>query len=140
MGSKIQRLFDDQGELPLTRAPSPAPVEHGVILSQPSMSAAVKLAANVSGLEEKEIYLALKIDAGHWTRILNGQAHFPLDKLDEFMTLVGNEVPLIWLAYRRGKGLHMLQTEAERQLAIEQAARIEAEKKVEMLKDILKSK
>jgi hypothetical protein len=47
---------------------------------------------------------------------------------------------LIWLAYRRGKGLHMLQTEAERQLAIEQAARIEAEKKVEMLKDILKSK
>jgi adenosine/AMP kinase len=140
MGSKIQRLFDDQGELPLTRAPSPAPVEHGVILSQPSMSAAVKLAANVSGLEEKEIYLALKIDAGHWTRILNGQAHFPIDKLGEFMDLVGNEVPLIWLAYRRGKGLHMLQTEAERQLQAEQAARIEAEKKVQMLTEILKGK
>jgi len=111
-----------------------------VIHAQPTMSAAVKLAANVSGLEEKEIYLPLKIDAGHWTRILNGQAHFPIDKLCEFMELVGNEVPLAWLAHRRGKGLHMLQSEAERQLEQERDARVEAEKKVELLTGILKSK
>jgi hypothetical protein len=54
----------------MRRAPQ-APVADEVIFAQPTMTAAIRLAANVSGLEEKEIYLPLKIDASHWTRILN---------------------------------------------------------------------
>jgi hypothetical protein len=140
MASKIRSLFDGQGELPLTRNPRPQPVAEEVIFAQPTFTAAIRLAANVSGLEEKEIYVPLKIDASHWTRILNGQAHFPPDKLDQFCNLIGNDIPLVWWAHRRGKGLHMLETEAERQLQVEQAARIEAEKKVSLLTEILKGK
>ncbi len=119
MRSQKLRSVDGQAELPLTRTPQRQPVEEGVIQAQPKLSAAIRLAANVSGLEEKEIYLALKIDAGHWTRILNGDAHFPVDKLCDFMDLVGNEIPLQWLAHRRGKGLVLLLSEAERLLKAE---------------------
>ena len=120
MESNNLSTLDDQGELPLTRRAPQAPVADEVIFAQPSMTAAIRLAANVSGFEEKEIYLPLKIDASHWTRILNGQAHFPTDKLDQFCNIVGNEIVLAWWAHRRGQGLHMLETEAQRQLRIQQ--------------------
>lgn len=116
MGSKTLRAVDGQGELPLSRATKQQPVADEVIFAQPTLRAAIRLAANVSGLEEKEIYLPLKIDASHWTRILNGDAHFPTDKLDQFCDIVGNDIPLAWWAHRRGKGLVLLLSEAERLL------------------------
>ena len=120
MPSNNLRVVDGQGELPLARPPKPEPVALEVIQAQRTFSAAMSLAVNVSGLEEKEIYIPLKIDAGHWTRIMKGDAHFPVDKLNEFCDLVGNEIPLIWWAHSRGKGVHLLKTEAERQLLAEQ--------------------
>lgn len=110
--------MEEQGEIPLTKPTQRQPVEEGVVFKQPTFSAAIRLAANCSGLEEKEIYVPLKIDASHWTKILNAKsgAHFPTDKLELFMELVGNEIPLQWLAHRRGKGLVLLLSEAERLL------------------------
>lgn len=136
MASKLLRAVDGQGELPLVRTPQQQPVAEEVIHAQPSMTAAIRLAANVSGLEEKEIYVPLKIDASHWTRITNGQAHFPTDKLDEFCNLIGNEIPLAWWARKRGKGLHMLETEAERLLRIERARAEKAEEKLAYLESL----
>jgi len=80
-----------------------------VIFKQPDMLSALKLALQVSGREEKEIYLPLGIDKAQWSRILSGHAHFPINKWTQLFDLLGNEIPLIWLAYRRGKGLHVLE-------------------------------
>lgn len=118
MASKNLRSVDGQGELSLTRRAVTSPVSPEVVQAQPSFRAALRLAANACGLEEKEIYVPLKIDAGHWTRIMNGDANFPDDKIEQFMDLVENEIPLEWLAWRRGKGLHMLESEAERLLRL----------------------
>src|SRR3954466_929138 len=114
MASKTLYSVDAQGELALRRRVVTSPVSSEVVRAQPSFRAAIRLAANASGLEEKEIYVPLKIDAGHWTRMMNGDANFPDDKLEEFMDLVENEIPLEWLAFRRGKGLHMLESEAQK--------------------------
>lgn len=139
MDSKVRSAVDEQGELALTRPAQRQPVEEGVVFKQPSFSAAIRLAANCSGLEEKEIYVPLKIDASHWTRILNGKnAHFPTDKLELFMDLVGNEIPLMWLAHRRGKGLVLLLSEAERLLKAEQGRAEKLAEENRVLRDVLK--
>lgn len=57
----------------------------------------------VSGLEDKEIYGELDLDAGAFSRIRKGTAWLPQDeRLNRFMNVVHNEVPLIWLAESRG--------------------------------------
>jgi hypothetical protein len=136
MGSKVLRSVDGQGELLLIRKSKPLPVALEIVHAQPSFKAAIRLAANVSGLEEKEIYLPLKIDAGHWTRMMNGDANFPDDKLEQFMDLVENDIPLEWLAFRRGKGLVMLEGEAERLLRLEREKNQELAKENRLLREI----
>ncbi len=139
MPSKILRAVDSppQRRLPLTQA---QPVPEAVIFAQPTFSAAITLAIQVSGLEEKDVYLELDIDAGHWTRITKGQAHFPVDKLEQFMDVVGNEIPLIWLAHRRGKGLHMLETEAQRLLRLEQEKNEKLEGENRLMRELIKGR
>lgn len=111
----------------------PAPrieVSLDVIRKQPSRTAAFRLAQEISGKQDKAIAADLEIDPGQWSRIKSGQAHFPLDKEIQFYDLVGNEVPLIWLADRRGYDLVRRESDLERenrslreQLAREQAER-----------------
>lgn len=132
----------EQGELPLARTPREADVSLDVILKRKDLLAAINLMIDVSGVDDKELYLALGIDAGHWSNIRKGKAghHFPTNKLETAMDLCGNEIPLIWLAHRRGKGLHMLETEAQRLLraANERAAELEKENK--LLRGVLQGK
>lgn len=134
------QAVEPQGELPLSRAPRQQPVSDEVIHACRTFLDALNLQINLSGLEDKEIYLPLEIEASHWSRIRRGEFHFPLNKLDQICDLCGNEVSLAWWAWKRGKGLHMLLTEAERLLNEERTARIESDKKVELLTDILKRK
>lgn len=109
------------------------PVALETIYKQPSALKALQLSVQVSGLGEKEIYLPLGIDKGQWSRILSGQAHFPINKYEQFMDLVGNEVLLIWLAYRRGKGLVDLEDAKDKTIR-DQAAQIsELNKEIETL-------
>lgn len=44
-----------------------------------------------------EIAARLEINRGHWSKILKGNAHFPLQKLPILMSLCGNTIPLQWL-------------------------------------------
>lgn len=76
--------------------------------------AAVNLCISAAGKCPKEAYIDLEIDKGQWSRIQNSQAHFPHDKLLQLMDAMGNDIPLQWLAYRRGKGLHLLESEQQR--------------------------
>jgi hypothetical protein len=67
-----------QGELALTRSAESSSVPFGLIVAQKNFSAALSLAIQASGLDDKEVYLSLGIDAGHWSRIRKGEAHFPM--------------------------------------------------------------
>ncbi|MCU7840883.1 MAG: hypothetical protein KZQ94_16075 [Candidatus Thiodiazotropha sp. (ex Troendleina suluensis)] len=100
------------------------------------MTAAIKLCISVSGFDsEKQIYMTLGIDAGHWTRISKGDAHFPQDKLGALMDLCGNEVPLIWLANKRGYELNPLQSKLEKEIKTKDKRIEELEKKFEHFKE-----
>lgn len=122
-----------QGELPLSRAPRAQPVADEVIRACKTFLDALNLQINLSGLEDKELYIPLGIEASHWSRIRKGEFHFPVNKLDQLCDLCGNEVTLVWWAWRRGRGLHMLETEAERQLRIERDLRLDAEKRLQVI-------
>lgn len=104
----------DQPELSLARNAIKSDVPLDLILKQKTLSGAIALCVQTSGLDDKEVYLSLGIDAGHWTRIMKGDAHFPVNKLNCLMNLCGNEAPLQWLANSRGYGLVMLKSEAVR--------------------------
>lgn len=79
---------------------------------------AINLCIDISGLDDKELYIPLGIDSGHWSNIRKGKpsTHFPTNKLNQLMAMCGNTIPLIWLARVNGFGLHMLESEAERKL------------------------
>lgn len=140
MRSKHLTTHDGQPQLALSRRASRIEVPIELVMAQPTLAAAVVLCIQVSGLGHTEICLALEIDAGHWTRMLKGDANLPLNKLCGLMDLCGNEAPLIWLAHARGKGLVLLKSEAERQA---EQARAEADTlriQVRMLTDILQGR
>jgi len=90
------------------------PVDAAVIRRLPSFMSAVDLCITAAGLEPKQAYLELSIDKAQWSRIRAGQAHFPHDKLIALMDAMGNDIPLAWLAFQRGKGLHLLESEQQR--------------------------
>ena len=130
----------DHPELPLSRKAERVRIPLDLVIKQPSLSAAIALCVQASGLEEKEVYLPLEIDAGHWTRIMKGDAHFPVNKLNGLMDLCGNEAPLMWMANSRGYGLVVLKTEAERRAEAAERALEEERSKVRLLSDLLKGK
>lgn len=116
MRSRPMNAVDGQGALSLVRPREPVSIPDALVARQQCMLSAVVLCVQASGLEDKEVYLSLGIDAGHWSRIMKGDAHFPVNKLGDLMDLCGNEAPLIWLAQSRGKGLVLLKSEAERRI------------------------
>lgn len=130
----------DHPELPLARKADSVMVPLELVLKQPTFAAAISLCVQVSGLEEKEVYLSLEIDAGHWTRIMKGDAHFPVNKLNALMDLCGNEAPLMWLANSRGYGLVVLKTEAERRAEAAEHRALEAETKLAWALEVLQGK
>lgn len=118
-------------ELALVRKAEKVEVSLSLVTRQKTMCGAIALCVQLSGLDDKEVYMTLGIDAGHWTRIMKGDAHFPVNKLDELMDLCGNESPLLWLAHCRGydtESLRKRETETEQRLR-------EAEDEIRKLKD-----
>jgi hypothetical protein len=135
MGSK--ELTVEQSELALARRAACAAIPAQLVSAQKSSHSAMALACQAAGLEDKEIYLSLGIDAGHWTRIKKGEAHFPLDLIGQFCSIVGNTALPEWIAYQVGCGLVLLRTEAERR-AEEAERQLSAEReKVKLLTEVL---
>lgn len=115
-------------------------VDMRTIDAQPSMTRAIRLCQQVSGLEDKEIVGDHGIvgDTAQWSRIINsGKHNFPQDKLCAYMDVCGNEVPLIWLARARGYELVPMETEMERRLRIEREKSEELERENLLLKKLL---
>lgn len=106
---------DRQVPLVLPARSMPVPVEQ--IRAQPSMTRALVLAQDASGKQDKAIAIDCGLDPGQWARIKSGQSHFPHDRWETFFEATGNEIPLVWLADRRGYDLVRQQTELERENA-----------------------
>lgn len=131
----------DDPQIPLALRRPVRVVDIGLVMAQPSLLAAIKLCISLGGFEaDKQVYGPLGIDAGHWTRILRGEAHFPVDKLGDLMDLCGNEVPLLWLVHARGydaTSLRKRETETERALREANEALAEERKRNLYLSDLL---
>ena len=136
MKSNQQTPIDSQTVLPLRSHVEP--VGNSVVYKQKTFSDAIRLSIQVSGFEEKQVYITLGIDAGHWTRMMTGKAHFPQDKLNAMMDFTGNEIPLIWLANSRGYNLQKQQSIVEQERDEAQARADKAEHELEVIKRFLK--
>lgn len=124
-------------ELPMSRRALDVSVPIEIIKGQKSASAAFCLALQASGLEDKEVYLSLGIDAGHFSRIKKGEAGFPPDKMTEFCGLVGNTIYPEWIAYQVNCTLMLIKTEAERRAEEAEKRASHAELQVKLLKEML---
>lgn len=134
-----------QAHLPLKPMQS---IDPKLIQQQTTMLAAIKLCISMAGFDsDKEIFLPLGIDAGHWSRICKGDAHFPIDKLPALMDLCGNEAPLLWLVDARGyeaSSLRHKETETETKLRVAnetiQRLKLERAAEIRLLAEMMSGK
>ncbi|CAM2295510.1 Transcriptional regulator [Ralstonia mannitolilytica] len=119
MASKALFPVADQGELTLSRRAEPNDMPIEMVRRQRSAGAAFTLACSSSGLEDKEIYLALGLDAGYFSRMKKGDATLQADQVAAFCELVGNRIYPEWLAYQLGCTLVQIKSDAEREREVE---------------------
>lgn len=131
------KTLEDQAELPLARPAQRSAVPIDLVRGQRSAAAAFTLACSASGLEDKEVYMALGIDAGYFSNIKKGKATLQADLVQPFCRLVGNVIYLEWLAFQVGCTLVMIKTEAERLLDEAVAARIAVEAENRLMRELL---
>lgn len=77
---------------------------------------AIELARRTAGLEKKEIYLALGIDPGTWSKIEESTASLADKQKADFAKLVGNNIYLEWVCFQHGCTAVLIKSEAERQV------------------------
>lgn len=121
MASRLLTRVDEQGELGLSRRAEPNDVPIELVHRQKSAAAAFSLAVQSSGLEDKEVYGALNLDAGYFSRIKKGEASLHAETVRAFCDVVNNRIYPAWIAYQLGCTLVQIKTEAERQLELERA-------------------
>jgi hypothetical protein len=122
----------EQVELALTRAPVSVDVPIEMVRAKRTAGAAFTLACDASGLDDKEIYLALGIDAGYFSNIKKDKATLQGNLVLRFCEVVGNRIYVEWQAYQVGCTLVLIKTEAERRAEAEKARAdaLEAENKL----------
>ena len=76
-----------------------------LVLASRSLSSSIALAIRLSGFTDETVCETLGIDKGHFSRIMKGRAHFPVNKLPALMELTQSLAPLQWLANRMGFNL-----------------------------------
>lgn len=130
--------LDRQVELALTRAANPVDVPVELIRAKRSAGAAFGLACDASGLDDKEIYMALELDAGTFSRMRKGTNTLAGDLVAKFCEVVGNKIYVEWMAYQLGCGLVMLKSEAERRAEMLDAQLREERLKTQTLLEALR--
>lgn len=118
--------------------PNPQPVSDEAIFLCKDKLSAIRLAIAASGLDEKEIYMALQIDKATWSKIFSGQLNWPTDGDERFELIVGNNILTIWQMHRRGyKKPERLQSEHERIIEQLTARLSEVERENKLMADLL---
>lgn len=140
MASKELRPADEQGELLLARRAEPNEVPIEMIRRQKSAGAAFALACQSSGLEDKEIYGSLGLDAGYFSRIKKGEATLQGDLVRPFCTVVNNRIFPEWLSFQVGCTLVQIQSEAERRAQLAEERANQAEAKYQLLAQVIQGR
>ena len=92
-----------QTQIPILSAiPAPNTVDPDVIDHCQNALDSVRLCVHLSNFSHERICDALGIDRGHWSRIMQGRAHFPTNKLVDLQRLCGNTAPTQYLAAQFG--------------------------------------
>jgi hypothetical protein len=135
---RAQSLMTDVSEQLALKLPrEPIGVDIEAVRRQPSMTKAIVLCAELAGLvNDKDQARAIGIDATTWSLIKKGERAFDHDKFEMMFDEFGNEVPLLWLADRRGYYLQPKETELQKQLRAEREARLKAEEKLAYLESL----
>lgn len=107
------------------------------ITSIPTLKEAIRVAVRKSGLKEKQVAWELDIEPPQWSRIMVGQGNFPEDKLLKFMEIVGNHIPLQWIAHQCGFELRVMTKTLEEELIKERAEKEELKKELEMINKVI---
>jgi len=69
---------------------------------QPDALAAFRSMVQITGLTDQQVSDQLGIDPAQWSRILKGNAHFPINKLCRLFDVCKSEAFLQYLLYARG--------------------------------------
>lgn len=102
------------------------------------MTRAIDLCVQLAGEKnDKPVYSDLGIDAATWSRIKQGEAHFPHEKFEQLMDRCGNDVPLLWLADRRGYELRRKLSAVEQDLEAERARNAELAQKLAYFEELI---
>ena len=94
-----------------------ADVEEEMARSCKSRQHALRKCFEASNLEHKQVYCALGIDQGQFSRILGGSAHLDPNLLHDFMRVCGNLIPLRYDAFKLGFELKPVRTGLEERVA-----------------------
>lgn len=113
-----------QREMPfLATAKSPGRAPDELVMACRNRLDAIRLCVQLSRLAHGAIAESLGIDPGHWTRIMQGRAHFPSAKSIDLMVLCGNIAPMQYEAMALGWQLSQdAKAERRAQLMAELAA------------------
>jgi hypothetical protein len=82
----------------LTEQPRPRKVEDALLGTCGCLLDAIHLCIHLSKLPHYVIAEKLGVDRGHWTRMMQSQAHFPTNKMQMLMEVCGNYAPAQFLA------------------------------------------
>lgn len=129
--------LEEQAELALARTPNRAQMPIEMIRAKRTAAAAFTLACDASGLEDKEIYLALGIDAGYFSNIKKGKATLQADLVAKFCEVVGNSIYVEWQAYQLGCTLVVIKSESERRAEAAEVRARAAEAENRLMRELL---
>lgn len=102
-------------------------VEMKLLAQCETLLQAIHLCVHLSRLPHYSVAEKLGIDRGHWTRMMQGQAHFATNKMADLMHLCGNYAPLQWLAKATGQEIAIDQRELRRQQLRQELAELDAQ-------------
>lgn len=101
-------------------------VERRLLTQCETFLQAIHLCIHLSRFKHYVIAEKLGIDRGHWTRMMQGQAHFPTNKIADLMKLCGNYAPLQWLAQATGQEIAVDLKELRKQQLRQELDELEA--------------
>jgi hypothetical protein len=91
----------------MVEQPNPRKIDETLLRTCTTLLEAIHLCIHLSRLPHYAVAERLGIDKGHWTRMMQGQAHFPTNKLTLLMEVCANYAPVQWLC--RAAGFQMFE-------------------------------
>lgn len=103
----------------------PRKIDEQLVRSCDSLLDAIHLCIHLSKRKHYDIAETLGIDKGHWTRIMQGQAHFPTNKLRALQYACGNWAPLQFQNWESGFEMYENPTAKRKEELLRELASLE---------------